>query len=219
MEASAPRPPCPARRPPAQYKAELLPLAMIDSMCELHKALVNAAHENADRKDALTADAEILMDAINALEACRRYDNACDFFECVSSPSRSEKARSAAEAYVKREFGKRAMLRWMFKEEENIDEDAEDLDHFLSEKQKPPPPPPQRLLPWLDPELFWLLAAAVAFFAMIAGGGIFLYYQLAEAPDGSPPSTPPEVPQPSGSARGGAGGWTAEDEANDLAAS
>ena len=53
----------------------------------------------------------MLMEAINTLEACRTYNNAAVFFEEVCQPSRSAKAKRLTEAYVRLEFGKRAMLR------------------------------------------------------------------------------------------------------------
>ena len=64
-----------------------------------------------DTKDSTGKDSRMLMEAINTLEACRTYNNAAVFFEEVCQPSRSAKAKRLTEAYVRLEFGKRAMLR------------------------------------------------------------------------------------------------------------
>ena len=101
-----------------QCASELLNQPMVDALCELHKAIVNALPsstlQDSRSGHADKRDARLLMEAINTLEACRRVPNVTVFFEELCTPSRSAKARELTTSYQQLEFGKHAMLRAMF---------------------------------------------------------------------------------------------------------
>ena len=119
-----------------QYAAELLSQELVDALCELHKAIVNALPSSALQESSADLverrDARLLMEAINTLEACRRVPNVTVFFEELCTPSRSAKARELTTAYQQLEFGKHAMLRAIFGKA-----DAEGFgSHIAEEEQK-----------------------------------------------------------------------------------
>lgn len=171
-----------------RYKDELLGRPMVDSLCELHKRMVQGVADIKQRSDPVLKDADLLLGAINALEACRRYPNAAVFFEAVCQPSRGDRARAAAEAYAKGEFSKRAMLRYMFKGDAgwDIDEDQEDLDHFLGGE----PRKKKKLPPLVDPELAKIFALLTALLGAMAIGG-WLFYQGLKKMDSGAAALPP----------------------------
>lgn len=152
----------------ARYSAELLSTTLIDAMCVLHTRMVTKVHGDKTR----TKDLEYLMDAINTLEACRRHDNAAHFFEAVCQPSCSARSRVAAEAYSNNEFGKRAMLRTLF-QDQDIDREAVnagevDLDHLLSGDARRPSKLQGSWVPrCVDPRLRWRSALFVVILALL----------------------------------------------------
>ena len=118
----------------ARYGDELLGLSTINLLCELHQRMINGA--KSVKAGEPPADLRALLDAINALEACRRYPNAAHFFEAVCTPSKSAEARKAAEVYAAQEFAKRAVMRHIFKNDD-VDAAAElDLDDLLGTKPR-----------------------------------------------------------------------------------
>ena len=58
---------------------------------------------------------QMLMEAINSLEACARHGNAVIFYETVCNQSASDRARKLTERYERKEFAKRAMMKHIFK--------------------------------------------------------------------------------------------------------
>lgn len=119
----------------AQYRDTCFKLPFINGMCELHRCIID--HTPKDPSGAKTreaADARLIMEAINTLEACRRFDNVTLLFEMICTPSMSERARKVTELYVKLDFAKRAMLRYLFK---HTEEDFADLadEHELEYEQ------------------------------------------------------------------------------------
>ena len=100
-------------------RSELLKLQTVDALCGLHQSMMETApSESLDKRDfshPIVRDTHLLMDAINTLEACRRVPNLPAFFEEICTPSRSAKAKELTRTYVVLDFGKRAMMRYIFK--------------------------------------------------------------------------------------------------------
>ena len=180
-----------------RYGAELLSLEMVSALCELHKRMVDGAPSGELSKpaptDPLLRDAKTLMEAINTLEACRRVPNVTSFFEAVCQPSRSDRAKELATIYQQLEFGKRAMMRHIFKTADGASGFADTLEEeeaFFDARVngKPPPGSSSRsggqakggINAWSDETL--LIAGAVAFLAVCVGlGAVLLKYMPEQA--------------------------------------
>lgn len=99
----------------------LLNLEMVDKLAALHASMIRAAPsaaiESKDFSVPLVADAHLLMEAVNTLEACRRVPSIPSFYEEICTPSQSDKAKELTRMYMLLEFGQRAMMRHLFNRE------------------------------------------------------------------------------------------------------
>jgi hypothetical protein len=99
----------------AQYKETAFQLPFVNGLAELHRCIVDTSKDPRNTKTQESKDTRLIMEALNTLEACRRFENQALLFEMVCQPSMSERAKKVTEHYVKLDFGKRAMLRHLFK--------------------------------------------------------------------------------------------------------
>ena len=108
------------------------------------RALCRLAREAADTGD--VAKGKIYLEALNTLEACRRFGGALSLFERVCSPA-DDVSKELRRLYCKGAFGELRLKRFVF---ERVGEDpqmAAALDRHEREvlaKVLPPPPPPPR---------------------------------------------------------------------------
>lgn len=123
------------------------------------RALCRLAREAADTGD--VAHGKLYLEALNTLEACRRFGGALSLFERICAPA-DDVARELRRLYCKGTFGELRLKRFVF---ERVGEDpqmAAALDKHEREvlaKVLPPPPPPRPTKPgsrWL----WWLCAGA-----------------------------------------------------------
>lgn len=187
------------------YSSVLLTLPMVNALCKLQKDMVNSV-KGTSSSNPVIQDAQLLMDAINTLEACRRVPNVTNFFEAVCRPSQSDHAKELMTMYVKQEFAKRAMMRHIF---EGAMEGAGDMGAFdgvLAQEElefdakvlgKPPPgssarpggSQPSFLQRWGGEEALILAGTA----ALLAVGISFAAYAWYYLQDIMPtPAKPPE---------------------------
>ena len=123
------------------------------------RALCRLAREAADTGD--VAKGKIYLEALNTLEACRRFGGALSLFERVCSPA-DDVSKELRRLYCKGAFGELRLKRFVF---ERVGEDpqmAVALDRHEREvlaKVLPPPPPPPRP-PSGTRWLWWLCAGA-----------------------------------------------------------
>ena len=123
------------------------------------RALCRLAREAADTGD--VAKGKIYLEALNTLEACRRFGGALSLFERVCSPA-DDVSKELRRLYCKGAFGELRLKRFVF---ERVGEDpqmAAALDRHEREvlaKVLPPPPPPPRP-PSGTRWLWWLCAGA-----------------------------------------------------------
>jgi hypothetical protein len=110
----------------AQYKDICFQLPFVNGMAELHRCIVDTSKDPRNTKTQEAADTRLIMEALNTLEACRRFENVALLFEMVCQPSMSERAKKVTEHYVKLDFGKRAMLRHIFKSSTDAFAEMED---------------------------------------------------------------------------------------------
>lgn len=97
----------------AQYPEKLLRRSSVDLLCDLHKTMLQGAADMS-KSNPVVQDAQIVLEALNVLEAICRHGSAPDLFEQICSPSHSTKAREAAEKYERLEYAKMAMMRSLF---------------------------------------------------------------------------------------------------------
>ena len=122
------------------------------------RALCRLAREAADTGD--VAKGKIYLEALNTLEACRRFGGALSLFERVCSPA-DDVSKELRRLYCKGAFGELRLKRFVF---ERVGEDpqmAAALDRHEREvlaKVLPPPPPPRP--PSGTRWLWWLCAGA-----------------------------------------------------------
>lgn len=100
-----------------QYPEKLLRRSSIDLLCDLHKTMLKSTEDTA-KTNPLMQDAQIVLEALNVLEAIYRHGSAPDLFEQICNPSHSPKAREAAEKYERLEYAKMAMMRSLFGDEQ-----------------------------------------------------------------------------------------------------
>ena len=123
------------------------------------RALCRLAREAADTGD--VAKGKLYLEALNTLEACRRFGGALSLFERVCSPA-DDVSKELRRLYCKGAFGELRLKRFVF---ERVGEDpqmAAALDRHEREvlaKVLPPPPPPPRP-PSGTRWLWWLCAGA-----------------------------------------------------------
>ena len=142
-----------------QYQKELLNREMVDSLCELHKTMVESQKDVPKAKaEPVLKDVRTLMEAINSLEAMCKHPNAAAFFEKVCNPSRDAGARELCKRYQEGEFAKRAMLRYLFKGTEMASSEKE-----LEEMMDAPDPMAEK--PWDPKEVEWYWTTAI--FALV----------------------------------------------------
>ena len=122
------------------------------------RALCRLAREADDTGD--VAKGKIYLEALNTLEACRRFGGALSLFERVCSPA-DDVSKELRRLYCKGAFGELRLKRFVF---ERVGEDpqmAAALDRHEREvlaKVLPPPPPPRP--PSGTRWLWWLCAGA-----------------------------------------------------------
>ena len=101
----------------AQYPEKLLRRSSIELLCDLHKTMLKSTEDTA-KTNPVMQDAQIVLEALNVLEAIYRHGSAPDLFEQICNPSHSVKAREAAEKYERLEYAKMAMMRSLFGDEQ-----------------------------------------------------------------------------------------------------
>lgn len=119
----------------AQYKDACFDPAFVSGLCELHRCIIESAPVDPKSKEAVPSsrearDSRMMMEAVNTLEACRRFDNVVLLFEMICQPSQSERARKLTELYVRLDFAKRAMLRHLFRENPELLDAADEDDEY-----------------------------------------------------------------------------------------
>ena len=86
----------------AQYKDPCFKLEFVSGLCELHRCILDGQANPNDNSPEMK-DCQLIMEAINSIEACRRFDNVALLFEMVCQPSSSDRAKKVTEYYVKNE--------------------------------------------------------------------------------------------------------------------
>jgi len=161
----------------SRYGDELTDRSIISMLCELHKRMIDGV-PSADIKNddhPVVMDCQVLMDAINALEACATHGNAVIFYETVCTPSASERARSLTERYERKEFAKRAMLKHIFKDDSafnpnDLDDDDPAPPGSSARKTKKRAP-----VWWQDPDMRLLVGVLVGSIVVLGGLGASFY--------------------------------------------
>ena len=177
-----------------RHGGELLSFENCDGLCKLHKEMVNSV-EGMPEKHPVIRDSKLLMDAINTLEACRRVPNVTEFFEAICQPSHSERNKELTTLYLQVEFGKRAMMRYIFQSaavskdgEENpafaaavAEEEMKFDDKVLGKAPKGSsarydgPMPTEELMNMMGSESYMLVGALIFLLIAIGVGGYFWY--------------------------------------------
>lgn len=112
------------------------------------EALCKLASNRFEEKDNTVAI--FIVEAINTLEAARRYDGALAFFKAICPPQ-SDRARAMRDEYAKQTFGQLRLKRFVYKKLLSQDPDFETVltqhEHQALAAIDPPPPvttPPRR---------------------------------------------------------------------------
>tara|TARA_B100000524_G_scaffold253677_1_gene137079 strand:+ start:1662 stop:2504 length:843 start_codon:yes stop_codon:yes gene_type:complete len=97
-----------------QRREELLARSSVDLLCELHKRILNASPTEPQPTDAATQDAQVVVEAVNTLEAIQAHQPTSMLFESLCNPTQSEDAKALYTRYANKEFAKTAMMRYLF---------------------------------------------------------------------------------------------------------
>mmetsp|Transcript_8800 Transcript_8800/g.13515 ORF Transcript_8800/g.13515 Transcript_8800/m.13515 type:complete len:263 (-) Transcript_8800:66-854(-) len=140
---------------------------------ETTQVLCASASERFEEKDNPTAI--LLVEAVNTLEATRRYNGALAFFAAICTPT-TPRAEAMRDHYARQTFGQLRLKRYMYRNllTQNPELEQVLLDHEYKELASidpPPPPPPPPKPTSLASRLFWWIGlpfcilAAVAFYS------------------------------------------------------
>lgn len=80
-----------------QRREELMERSSVELLCELHKRMLNAQPSDAKRTDPSSLDAEVVLEAINTLEAIHEHQPVSTLFESLCNPTCSDHARRVCE--------------------------------------------------------------------------------------------------------------------------
>ena len=118
-------------------------------------ALCGVARDALDAKEELRG--KIAIEAINTIEAARRYNGALALFEAICAPA-DDRSKALLKAYAAHTFGELRLKRFVFEKVDSADMRTAMLEHEqevlkdIDPIPEPRPPPPRRCggwLPWI----------------------------------------------------------------------